>query len=101
MIKHSTAQLGVTAPTANSKDQDYTYKDLDQTIADRQRWTLQTADYLQELGVDVDFLKFYLKPATTKTNYITDEQLLDIGASIYDDESKQLIDGQDLKKRKQ
>ena len=103
MIKHSSASLGVTTPSGSErKEQDFTYKDLDQAIADRQKWTLQTADYLQELGVDIDFLKFYLKPAPSgKVNYISNEELLDIGASIYDDNSNQLVDGMSLRRRRQ
>lgn len=102
MVKHSTASMGVTAYISNRVEKDYSYKDLDLAVAGIQKSILVVAEYLQEIGADVDFLKFYFKPAAEKvTNYISDEQLLDIGASIYDDDSKQLVDGMALRRRRQ
>jgi hypothetical protein len=103
MVKHSTGTIGVTSTISSRKEQDYTYKDLDAAIAGAQKTVLQVADYLQEMSVDIDFLRFYVRQPEelNKTNEIKDEQLLEIGASIYDDNSKQLIDGQALRRRRQ
>jgi hypothetical protein len=102
MVKHSTSRLGVSSSISRYTEKDYTSKDLDSAISTTQKSILTIADYIQEIRADVNFMKFYFKPVADKNvNYFTDENLLGLGVSIFDDQSKQLIDGQALRRRMQ
>jgi hypothetical protein len=92
-IKYSSAGLGFTSVNPNFQDKEYTAADLDAAVANTQRQILQIADYLREVGADMNLLRHYqavLKP--TETRYISNEQALDLGIAIYFEETGQVIE---------
>jgi hypothetical protein len=100
-IKHSTGSLGFTGFIATAQDKDYTAKDLDIEVARTQRSILQVFDYLSEIGADADILRrIYEDIADGQVKYVSDDELLALGVSIFDDATNQLIDAGALRKRK-
>lgn len=99
-VKHSTATLGFSAFNPTAREQSYTAADLDAAVANTQRGILLVADYLVEVGADLDFLKYIYDEAPDRsTKFLSNEELLSLGISIFDDESKQLIEAQALRRR--
>jgi hypothetical protein len=92
-IKYSSAVLGFTGVKPNFPDRDYTAADLDGAIASTQRDILQIADYLRDVGADMNILKYYQSVLKqNETQYITNEQALDLGISIMFEETNQVIE---------
>jgi hypothetical protein len=92
-VKYSTASLGFTGIVLNYQDKSYTAADLDAAVANNQREILQIADYLHDVGADMNILKYYqsvLKP--NETRYITNEQALDLGIAVMFEETGQVIE---------
>jgi hypothetical protein len=92
-IKYSSASLGFSGVTSNYKEKDYTVADLDGAVASTQRDILQIADYLRDVGADINMLRYYqsvLKP--NETQYITNEQALDLGIAVMFEETGQVIE---------
>lgn len=101
-IKHTSASFGFTAFTGNAQEKDYTVKDLDAAVAGTQRSILNLMDYLVEVNADLDVLRrVYEDIPLGKAHYISDEDLLSLGVSIYDDKSNQLIEAQAIRRRSQ
>ncbi len=101
-IKHTTGSLGFTGFLPSAQDKDYTAKDLDNEVARTQRGILQVLDYLAEIKADEDILRrIYEDIPDRQVKYISDDELLAIGVSIFDDAANQLIDASALRKRKQ
>jgi hypothetical protein len=92
-IKYSTASLGFSGVVLNYQDKAYTVADLDTAVAGIQRDILQIADYLHNVGADMNLLKYYqsvLKPNDVR--YITNEQALDLGIAVMMEETGQVIE---------
>jgi hypothetical protein len=92
-VKYSSASLGFSGILLNYQDKSYTAADLDGAVAGIQRDILQIADYLHDVGADMNLLKYYqsvLKPNDTR--YITNEQALDLGIAVMFEETGQVIE---------
>jgi hypothetical protein len=92
-VKYSTASLGFSGVILNYQDKSYTAADLDAAVAGIQRDILQIADYLHDVGADMNLLKHYqsvLKP--NEVHYITNEQALDLGIAVMFEETGQVIE---------
>jgi hypothetical protein len=101
-IKHTTGYLGFTAFLPTAQDKDYTAVDLDNEVARTQRSILQVFDYLSEIGADPDVLRrIYEEIPEGQVKSVSDDELLSLGVSIFDDASNQLIDASAIRKRKQ
>jgi hypothetical protein len=99
-VKHSTGALGFSAFNPTAREQSYTAGDMDAAVANTQRGILLVADYLVEVGADLDFLKhIYDEAPDRSTRFLSNEELLSLGISIFDDESSQLIEAQALRRR--
>ena len=99
-VKHSSGALGFSAFNPTAREQNYTAADMDAAVASTQRGILLVADYLVEVGADLDFLKhIYDEAPDRSTRFMSNEELLSLGISIFDDESKQLIEAQALRRR--
>ena len=91
-IKYSSAFLGFSGVNPSYPEKDYTVGDLDLAVASTQRDILQVADYLRDVGADINMLRYYqsvLKP--NEIRYITNEQALDLGISVIIEETGELI----------
>jgi hypothetical protein len=98
--KHSSARLGFTAFQAGAKERDYTWKEMAEALATTQQGILQVLDYLYEVGANTDVLgRFYDNIPANQVRYISDDDLLFLGVSIFDDKANQLIDAKALQKR--
>ena len=97
-VKHSSARLGFTSFQADAKERDYTWKEMAEVTAATQRSILQVLDYLYEVGADTDILGRFYEPAN-QVRYMSDDDLLSVGVSIFDDKANQLIDAKALRKR--
>jgi len=92
-IKFSSSALGFTGVKPNFPDRDYTVADLDGAVANTQRDILQIADYLRDVGADMNLLKYYQSVLRqNETQYITNEQALDLGIAIMFEETGQVIE---------
>jgi hypothetical protein len=101
-IKHTSASFGFTPFTGNAAEKDYTVKDLDAAVSGTQQSILNVMDYLVDVNADLDVLRrIYEDIPLGAVHYVSDEDLLSLGVSIYDDKSSQLIDAQALQKRNQ
>lgn len=92
-LKFSSASLGFTGVVSNYADKDYTLADLDSAVASTQRDILQIADFLRDVGADMDILRYY--QSVLKQNdvhYITNEQALDLGIAVMFEETGQVIE---------
>ena len=92
-MKYSSASLGFSGVTPNYVDKEYSSADLDGAVAATQRDILLVADYLRDVGADINLLKYYqssLKPGETK--YITNEQALDLSIAVMHEETGQIIE---------
>jgi hypothetical protein len=92
-VKYSSASLGFWGFSLNFEEKDYSATDLDSLVASTQRSILSVADYLRDVGADMNLLKYYL--STVRPNdirYISNEQALDIGISIMSEATGQLIE---------
>jgi tetratricopeptide (TPR) repeat protein len=99
-IKHTSATVGFTGFLPGAADKDYTATEVDEQVTKTQQSILKVFDYLSEVGVDPDILRrIYEDIPDGQVRYISDEDLLSIGVSVYDDASNQLIDGSTIKKR--
>jgi hypothetical protein len=99
-IKHSTGALGFSAFNPTAAEKCYTSGDMDAAVANTQRAILLVADYLVEVNADLDFLKhIYDEAPDRSTRFLSNEELLSLGISIFDDESNQLIEAQALRRR--
>ena len=102
MIKHTTASFGFTPFLPTAQEKDYSVKDLDAEVARTQQNILQVFDYVSEVGADLDILRrLYEDIPDGQARYMSDEDLLSIGVSIYDDKSSQLIEAAAIRKRTQ
>ncbi len=99
-IKHSSASFGFTPYSANSPEKDYTVKDLDAAVASEQQSILNIMDYLIEVNADLDMLRRNYEESSG-ARYMSDEDLLSLGVSIYDDKSSRLIEAKALQERAQ
>ena len=92
-LKYSSASLGFSGVVLNYQEKDYTAADLDAAVAGAQRDILNIADYLHDVGADINVLKYYqsvLKP--NEIRYITNEQALDLGIPVLLEETGQVIE---------
>lgn len=102
LIKHTSASFGFTPFLPTAQERDYTVKDLDSEVARTQQHILQVFDYLTEVGADPDVLRrIYEDIPDGQARYMSDDDLLSLGVSIFDDRSNQLIDAAVLRKRVQ
>jgi hypothetical protein len=101
-IKHSSARFGFTPFVGRATGKDYTYKDLNAVVAGTQQNVLHLMDYFTEVHADLDLLpRLYEDIPPSTVRYISDEDLLSLGVSIYDDSSNQLIEAQAIRQRLQ
>jgi hypothetical protein len=101
-IKHTSASFGFTPFSSNAPEKDYTVKDLDAAVSSTQQSILNMMDYLVEVNADLDVLRrIYEDIPDGKARFLSDEDLLSLGVSIYDDQSNQLIEAKALQKRTQ
>ena len=85
--------IGFTGIILNYQDKSYTAADLDGAVAGIQRDILQIADYLHDVGADMNLLKYYQSVLkSSDTRYITNEQALDLGIAVMFEETGQLIE---------
>jgi hypothetical protein len=92
-IKYSSAVLGFTGVNPNFPEKDYTIADLDGAVANTQRDILQIADYLRDVGADMNMLKYYQSVLKqNETRFITNEQALDLGIAVMLEETGQVIE---------
>jgi hypothetical protein len=92
-VKYSSSGLGFTGVNLNFQDKDYTVADLDAAIADTQRDILQIADYLRDVGANMNLLRNYQSVLKQNdTQYITNEQALDLGIAVMFEETGQVIE---------
>jgi hypothetical protein len=92
-LKYSSASLGFTGVVANYADKEYTIADLDGAVAATQREILQIADYLHDVGADMNLLKYYQSVLkSNEVSYITNEQALDLGIAVMFEETGQIIE---------
>jgi hypothetical protein len=92
-VKYSSASLGFSSVTSNYQEKDYTLADLDGAVASAQRDILQIADYLRDVGADINMLRYY--QSVLKQNeiqFITNEQALDLGIPVMFEETGQVIE---------
>ncbi len=91
-IKYSSSELVFSGASTSFQDKDYTVADLDGAVANAQRIILQIADYLRDVGADINMLKYYQSAVKqTDIRYITNEQALDLGISVMFEETGQVI----------
>jgi hypothetical protein len=99
-VKHSTAGFGFSSFSPTAPERNYTADDLDKAVASTQAGILLVADYLVEVGADIDFLKHIYDEVPDRTvRFMSNEELLGLGINIVDDESNQLIEAQALRRR--
>jgi hypothetical protein len=99
-IKHSSGQLGFSAFVGGTKEGKYTWKDIEATEAGTQQSILRVLEYLIEVGADTDVLgRFYQDIPLNQVRYMSDDDLLALGVSIFDDAAGELIDARALQKR--
>lgn len=92
-VKYSSASLGFWGFSLNFDDKEYTATDLDNLVATTQRSILSVADYLRDVGADMNLLKYYLSAVRPNDiRYISNEQALDVGISIMSEATGQLIE---------
>ena len=92
-VKYSTASIGFTGIVLNYQDKSYTAADLDGAVAGIQRDILLIADYLHDVGADMNLLKYYQSVLkSNETRYISNEQALDLGIAVMFEETGQLIE---------
>jgi hypothetical protein len=92
-VKYSTGSIGFTGVVLNYQDKSYTGADLDGAVAGTQREILQIADYLHDVGADMNMLKYYQSVLkSNETRYITNDQALDLGIAVMFEETGQLIE---------
>ena len=85
--------MGFTGVNPNFPEKDYTIADLDGAVANTQREILQIADYLRDVGADMNILKYYQSVLKqNETRYITNEQALDLGIAVMLEETGQVIE---------
>ena len=92
-IKYSSAALGFTSFKLDMPESNYTVADLDNTVSNVQRTILWVADYLRDVGADLNMLKYYLSAQRpNEAKYITNEQALDLGIAVISEQTGQLIE---------
>jgi len=92
-VKYSSATMGFLALSFNFQEKDYTAADLDSVIAGAQRAILLVADYLREVGADVNLLKYHLSALRpNESRFMTNEQALNVGISVMSEATGQLIE---------
>lgn len=92
-VKYSSASLGFSGVTLNYQEKDYTVADLDNAVANTQREILQIADYLRDVGADINMLRYYQSVLKKdETRYITNEEVLDLGIAVMVEETGQVIE---------
>ena len=96
--KYSSSGLGFTSVHPNFQDKDYTAADLDAAVANTQRDILQIADYLRDVGANMNMLRYYQSVLKqNETQYITNEQALDLGIAVLFEETGQVIEPSKLR----
>jgi len=92
-LKYSSGALGFTGVVSNYADKEYTIADLDGAVAATQREILQIADYLHDVGADMNMLRYYQSVLkSNEVQYITNEQALDLGIAVMFEETGQIIE---------
>jgi hypothetical protein len=92
-VKYSSASLGFTSVTTNYTEKDYTVADLDGAVASTQREILMIADYLRDVGADINMLRYYQSVLKAhETRFITNEQALDLGISVFFEDTNAMIE---------
>jgi hypothetical protein len=92
-LKYSSGALGFTGVVSNYADKEYTIADLDAAVATTQRDILRVADYLHDVGADINMLRYYQSVLKSgEVQYITNEQALDLGIAILFEETGQVIE---------
>jgi len=95
--KGSTARLGFHSFKIDWVDKEYTAQDMSNAIARTQKMTLAMADYMSEVGANLEFLRARLKAPADSMNYMSNEEALSLGVYIINDKTGELITPQSLK----
>ena len=92
-VKYSSAALGFSGVKPNFEEKDYTVNDLNEAVANTQRDILQIADFLRDVGADINLLRYYQSVLRqNEVQYITNEQALDIGIAVILEETGQIVE---------
>jgi hypothetical protein len=92
-LKYSSGSVGFSGVVSNYAEKEYTSADLDSAVATTQREILQIADYLHDVGADMNMLRYYQSVLKSDgIQYITNEQALDLGIAILLEETGQVIE---------
>ena len=64
---------------------------MSMAIARTQRMTLAMADYMNDVGAGLEFLRARLKAPATGMNYMSNEEALSLGLYVVNDKTGELI----------
>ena len=95
--KGSTARLGFHSFKIDWADKEYTAQDMSNAIARTQKITLAMADYMTEVGANLEFLRARLKAPVDGMNFMSNEEALSLGIYIVNDKTGELIRPASLK----
>jgi len=95
--KGSTARLGFHSFKIDWADKEYTAQDMSNAIARTQKMTLAMADYMTEVGANLEFLRARLKAPVDGMNFMSNEEALSLGIYIVNDKTGELITPASLK----
>jgi hypothetical protein len=99
-VKHSSGTIGFVPFTDNAVERQYEMKDLYAAVENTQQSILRVADYLTEVGADLDLLRLtYEEVAPGGSRALRDEDALSVGIAVHDDTANRLVDSKPFRRR--
>ncbi len=90
--KSSSSQLGFHSWRSQfSSSRTYTDADMYALEQRTQRTVLDVADYLREIGTDLDFLRIMFRASATDMNDVSNAEALQIGIKVWDERSRRFL----------
>jgi hypothetical protein len=101
-VKHSSGVIGFSGFTDSYTDKEYGVNDLYAAVESTQQGILKVADYLTEVGADLELLRHtYDETTTGQIRIMRDEAALEVGISVFDDNANRLIDSRMFRRKTQ
>ena len=92
-VKASTGKLGFHSFTREfSNNERYTSDDMKQVLQRAQSQVGLISEYLREVEADLDVLRIMLTATNRQMNYVTNDETIGIGAQVFDEKTKALVD---------
>jgi hypothetical protein len=92
-VKSSSAKLGVHSFTREfPRDRRYDAGDMKEVLQRAQTEVGVMAEFLREVDVDLDVLRIMMKASNTSMAFLTNDEAIGIGAQVYDEKTKTMID---------